>query len=100
MGGRSDLDRDPTRSRATGFLVKNPRFKTKNSVYDLRVGTNGDTIIIKDLVKVFDNANHSAFTRMISLGLAPRSKHPICGGTTTEGPDSDMFSFVDALPAS
>jgi ribonucleoside-diphosphate reductase alpha chain len=67
MGGRSDLIEIP-RSRVTGFLVKH-RFKTKNSVYDLRIGTNGDTVIVKDLVKTFDNPNHSAFTRMISLGL-------------------------------
>ena len=40
-----------------------------NSVYDLKVGKNGDIVVIKDLVKVFDNPNHSAFTRMISLGL-------------------------------
>jgi ribonucleoside-diphosphate reductase alpha chain len=48
MGGLSNLIEIP-RGKAKGVLIKNPR-KTVNSIYDLRVGTNGDTVIIKDLV--------------------------------------------------
>ena len=40
------------RDKVEGILVKNPR-KTMNSIYDLKVGKNGDTIIIKDLGKGF-----------------------------------------------
>ena len=91
MGGRSDLIEIP-RSRVTGFLVKH-RFKTKNSVYDLRIGTNGDTVIVKDLVKTFDNPNHSAFTRMISLGLRHGANIQYVVEQLQKDKDSDMFSF-------
>ena len=91
MGGLSNLIEIP-RDKATGVLVKHPR-KTVNSIYDLRVGTNGDTVIIKDLVKVFDNANHSAFTRMISLGLRHGANIQYVVEQLQKDKDSDMFSF-------
>ena len=91
MGGLSNLIEIP-RAKAKGVLVKNPR-KTMNSIYDLCVGTNGDTIIIKDLVKVFDNANHSAFTRMISLGLRHGANIQYVVEQLQKDRDSDMFSF-------
>ena len=91
MGGRSDLIEIP-RNRVKGFLVKH-RFKTKNSVYDLHIGTNGDTVIVKDLVKIFDNANHSAFTRMISLGLRHGANIQYVVEQLQKDKDSDMFSF-------
>ena len=91
MGGLSNLIEIP-RGKAKGVLVKNPR-KSINSIYDLRVGTNGDTIIIKDLVKVFDNANHSAFTRIISLGLRHGANIQYVVEQLQKDRDSDMFSF-------
>ena len=91
MGGRSDLIEIP-RDRVKGSLVKH-RFKTKNSVYDLHIGTNGDTVIVKDLVKVFDNANHSDFTRMISLGLRHGANIQYVVEQLQKDKDSDMFSF-------
>ena len=95
MGGLSNLIEIP-RDRAVGVLVKNPR-KSINSIYDLRVGTNGDTIIIKDLVKVFDNANHSAFTRMISLGLRHGANIQYVVEQLQKDRDSDMFSFARCI---
>jgi ribonucleoside-diphosphate reductase alpha chain len=68
-----------------------------NSIYDLKVGTNGDTIIIKDLVKVFDNANHSAFTRMISLGLRHGANIQYVVEQLQKDRDSDMFSFAKCV---
>jgi ribonucleoside-diphosphate reductase alpha chain len=91
MGGLSNLIEIP-RGKAKGVLIKNPR-KTVNSIYDLRVGTNGDTVIIKDLVKVFDNANHSAFTRMISLGLRHGANIQYVVEQLQKDKNSDMFSF-------
>ena len=91
MGGRSDLIEIP-KDRVKGSLVKH-RFKTKNSVYDLHIGTNGDTVIVKDLVKAFDNANHSAFTRMISLGLRHGANIQYVVEQLQKDKDSDMFSF-------
>lgn len=51
-----------------GKIVKNPR-KTDRSIYDLVLGDEDDPIIIKDLIKVFDNPNHAMITRLISLAL-------------------------------
>jgi ribonucleoside-diphosphate reductase alpha chain len=95
MGGLSNLIEIP-RDKAKGILVKNPR-KSMNSIYDLKVGTNGDTIIIKDLVKVFDNANHSAFTRMISLGLRHGANIQYVVEQLQKDRDSDMFSFAKCV---
>ena len=95
MGGLSNLIEIP-RDKAKGILVKNPR-KTMNSIYDLKVGTNGDTIIINDLVKVFDNANHSAFTRMISLGLRHGANIQYVVEQLQKDRDSDMFSFAKCV---
>jgi ribonucleoside-diphosphate reductase alpha chain len=95
MGGLSTLIEIP-RDKAEGFLVKNPR-KTMNSIYDLKVGKNGDTIIIKDLVKVFDNPNHSSFTRMISLGLRHGTNIQYVVEQLHKDRDSDMFSFARCI---
>jgi len=95
MGGLSNLIEIP-RDKVEGILVKNPR-KTMNSVYDLKVGKNGETIIIKDLVKVFDNPNHSAFTRMISLGLRHGANIQFTVEQLQKDRDSDMFSFAKCI---
>jgi len=95
MGGLSNLIEIP-RDKVAGILVKNPR-KTMNSIYDLKVGKNGDTIIIKDLVKVFDNPNHSAFTRMISLGLRHGTNIQYVVEQLQKDRDSDMFSFAKCI---
>ena len=95
MGGLSNLIEIP-RGKAEGILVKHPR-KTMNSIYDLKVGTNGDTIIIKDLVKAFDNPNHSAFTRMISLGLRHGASIQYVVEQLQKDRDSDMFSFAKCV---
>ena len=95
MGGLSNLIEIP-RDKAEGILVKNPR-KTMNSIYDLKVGKNGDHVIVKDLVKVFDNPNHSAFTRMISLGLRHGSNIQYVVEQLQKDRDSDMFSFAKCI---
>ena len=95
MGGLSNLI-EVSRGKAEGILVKNPR-KTMNSIYDLKVGKNGDTIIIKDLVKAFDNPNHSAFTRMISLGLRHGTNIQYVVEQLQKDRDSDMFSFAKCI---
>ena len=95
MGGLSNLIEIP-KDKVEGILVKHPR-KTMNSIYDLQVGTNGDTVIIKDLVKVFDNPNHSAFTRMISLGLRHGASIQYVVEQLQKDRDSDMFSFARCI---
>jgi ribonucleoside-diphosphate reductase alpha chain len=67
MGGLQKYIEIPKKYRK-GIIIKHP-YKTKNSRYDLRIGGNGDEILIKDIVDVFDNPNHAGFTRTISLAL-------------------------------
>jgi len=95
MGGLSNLVEIP-RSREVGILVKNPR-KTMNAIYDLKIGKNGDTLIVKDLVRVFDNPNHSAFTRMISLALRTGANIQYVVEQLQKDRDSDMFSFAKCV---
>jgi ribonucleoside-diphosphate reductase alpha chain len=95
MGGLSNLIEIPKRY-TEGILVKNPR-KTMNSIYDLKIGRNGDSIVVRDLVRVFDNPNHSAFTRMVSLGLRHGASVQYVVEQMQKDRDSDMFSFARCL---
>jgi len=91
MGGLSNLIEIP-KNLIKGQLTK-VKFKTKDNRYDLTVGTNGDTMIVRDVVKVFDNPNNSAFTRMISLSLRHGARPSFLVEQLQKDKDSDMFSF-------
>jgi len=91
MGGLSNLIEIPS-SLVKGTLTK-VKFKTKDNRYDLTVGKNGDTMIVRDVVKVFDNPNNSAFTRMISLSLRHGARPSFLVEQLQKDKDSDMFSF-------
>jgi len=95
MGGLSNLIEIP-KKYTEGILVKNHR-KTINSIYDLEIGRNGDSIIVRDLVRVFDNPNHSAFTRLISLGLRHGANIQYVVEQMQKDRDSDMFSFAKCV---
>jgi len=95
MGGLSNLVEIP-KKYSDGVLIKNG-FKTKDSRYDLKFGDNGDEVIIRDIVKVFDNANNSAFTRMISLGLRHGARPSFLVEQLYKDRDSDMFSFSKCI---
>jgi ribonucleoside-diphosphate reductase alpha chain len=95
MGGLSNLIEIP-KKYSDGILVKNG-FKTKDSRYDLKFGDNGDEVIIRDIVKIFDNANNSAFTRMISLGLRHGARPSFLVEQLYKDRDSDMFSFSKCI---
>jgi len=79
-----------------GILIKHPR-KTMNSKYDLKFGENDDEFVVKDIVKVFDNPNHSAFTRMISLSLRHGAPIQYVVEQMQKDRDSDMFSFAKCV---
>jgi len=91
MGGLSNLIEIPS-SLTKGTLTK-VKFKTKDNRYDLTVGKNGDTMIVRDVVKIFDNPNNSAFTRMISLSLRHGAKPSFLVEQLQKDKDSDLFSF-------
>jgi len=95
MGGLSNLIEIPQK-HTEGMLVKHPR-KTMNSVYDLKVGTNGDSVRVRDVVKVFDNPNNSAFTRLISLSLRHGANIKYVVEQMQKDRDSDMFSFAKCV---
>ena len=95
MGGLSNLIEIPTK-HTKGILIKHPR-KTMNSVYDLKVGTNGDSVRVRDIVKVFDNPNNSAFTRLISLSLRHGANIQYVVEQMQKDRDSDMFSFAKCV---
>ena len=63
----------------------------------MKFGENGDEVIIKDLVKVFDNPNHSAFTRLISLSLRHGAPIQYVVEQMQKDRDSDMFSFARSI---
>ena len=91
MGGLASLIELP-KKYTKGTITKRSR-KTMPSIYDLRFGDGDDQTVIKDLVKVFDNPNHSAFTRVISLTLRHGAKINFLVEQLQKDKDSDMFSY-------
>jgi len=95
MGGLANLIEIPQK-HTEGMLIKHPR-KTMNSVYDLKVGSNGDSVRVRDVVRVFDNPNNSAFTRLISLSLRHGANIQYVVEQMQKDRDSDMFSFAKCV---
>lgn len=95
MGGLQKYIEIPRKYRE-GIIVKHPR-KTRNSIYDLRVGKNGDEFVIKDIVSVFDNPNHAGFTRTISLALRHGASIHYVVEQLQKDREMDMFSFSKVI---
>ncbi len=91
IGGLSKFIEIP-RKYKDGILTKHPR-KTMNSKYDLKFGENGNEVVLKDIVSLFDNPNHSAFTRTISLGLRHGAPIQYVVEQLQKDKDADLFSF-------
>jgi len=91
MGGLQKYIEIPKKYRK-GTIIKH-HYKTKNSRYDLRIGGNGDEILIKDIVDVFDNPNHAGFTRTISLALRHGAPINYVVEQLQKDREMDMFSF-------
>jgi ribonucleoside-diphosphate reductase alpha chain len=95
LGGEASLIEIPKKYNK-GRLSKSS-FKTRNNRYDLSFGYNGDTITIKDVVKVFDNPSNASFTRMISLGLRHGARPRFMVEQLQKDKNSDMFSFSKCI---
>ena len=91
MGGLQKFIEIPRKYRK-GTIIKH-HYKTKNSRYDLRIGKNGEEILIKDIVSVFDNPNHAGFTRTISLALRHGAPIQYVVEQLQKDVEMDMFSF-------
>lgn len=95
MGGLQKFIEIP-RKYKKGVIFKQP-FKTKNSRYDLHIGKNGDSFVIKDLVSVFDNPNHAGYTRTISLALRHGAPIQYVVEQLQKDTEMDMFSFSKVI---
>jgi len=95
MGGLQKYIEIPKKYKK-GYIVKHP-YKTRNSRYDLRIGKNGDEILIKDIVSVFDNPNHAGFTRTISLALRHGAPIQYIVEQLQKDTEMDMFSFSKVI---
>jgi len=91
LGGLSEYVEIP-RKYHQGIIRRRPR-KSIPSKYDLIFGENGDEIIIKDIVRLFDNPNYSAFTRTISLALRHGVPIHYLVEQLQKDKDADLFSF-------
>lgn len=56
------------RKHTQGQLIKQPK-RGGSALYDLVLGAGDEEIIVKDVVHTFDNPEHGAFTRALSLSL-------------------------------
>ena len=92
IGGLSKYVEIP-KKYSTGRIVKHPR-KTMNSKYDLLFGEDGNEVVVKDIVSVFDNPNYSSFTRTISLALRHGVPIQYLVEQLMKDRDADMFTFA------
>ena len=79
-----------------GVILKHPR-KSRNSIYDMRIGKNGDEFLIKDIVSVFDNPNYAGYTRTISLALRHGAPIHYVVEQLQKDIDADLFSFSKVI---
>jgi len=91
IGGTNKIV-DLPKTAKKGKIVKNVISKSK-ARYDLVV----DDLVIKDIVNVFDNANYSAFTRLLSLSLRHGAKMNYVVEQLQKDETSDMFSFARCI---
>lgn len=95
LGGIANVIELP--SNYTRARLKKNEYKTKNNTYDLVIGENGDTLKIKDVVRLFDNPHHAAVTRLISLSLRHGAKIEYVCQQLMKGSDSDIHSFAKCI---
>ena len=67
------------------------------SKYDLAVGSSNNEFVIKDVVKVFDNPNHSAFTRTLSLALRHGVPVQYMVEQLQKDKNADLFDFSKVI---
>ena len=91
LGGANKLV-DLPKSAKKGTIIKTSITKNK-ARYDLAV----NDMSVKDVVQVFDNANYSAFTRLLSLSLRHGAPINYVVEQLQKDETSDMFSFARCI---
>ena len=92
FGGSEEDSIEIPKKYTTGKIIK-----TKSSLknrYDLHFGEDG---VIKDIVKMFDSAAYSTYTRLISLHLRHGININFLVEQLLKDPDNDMTSFTRAI---
>ena len=92
LGGKSEYIEIPS-SYNSGKITKRTR-KTMPSKYDLHFGENGNEVVVKDIVKVFDNPDYAGFTRVISLALRHGAPIQYIVEQLQKDRDAHLFSFA------
>ena len=92
LGGKSEFIEIPA-TYSSGKITKRDR-KTMPSKYDLHFGENGSEVVVKDIVKVFDNPDHAGFTRIISLALRHGAPIHYIVEQLQKDRDAHLFSFA------
>jgi ribonucleoside-diphosphate reductase alpha chain len=95
LGGLAEFVEIP--SKYTNGCIRKRSRKTRNSIYDLVFGENGDEVTIKDVVRVFDNPNYAGYTRMISLALRHGAPIHYVVEQLQKDRDADLFSFAKVI---
>jgi len=95
FGGLSNLVEIP--KKYVAGRIEKTSYKSRNGRYDLIFGNNGDRGTVRDIVNVFDNPNHSATTRLISLSLRHGASIKYTVEQLLKDKNSDMFSFVRCI---
>jgi ribonucleoside-diphosphate reductase alpha chain len=95
IGGLSQYVEIPKKHKY-GKIRRRPR-KLALSKYDLFCGEGDDEFVIKDVVSVFDNPNHSGYTRFISLSLRHGAPIQYVVEQLQKDKEADMFSFSKVI---
>jgi ribonucleoside-diphosphate reductase alpha chain len=91
FGGLSEYVEIPKKWKE-GKIRKRSR-KTVASKYDLILGEGDDELKVKDIVSVFANPNHTAFTRTISLSLRHGVPVQFLVEQLMKDKEADLFSL-------
>ncbi len=95
FGGLSKYVDIPNKHK-TGTIKKNGKVDGI-STYNLTVGSDDDTMVIRDLANVFENANFGAFGRTISLALRHGVPIQYVVEQLTKDKHSDITSFSKVM---
>lgn len=82
----------------SGILIKNGKNKDGIATYNLRIPlADDDEMVFKDIVNLFDNPNHGALTRTLSLAMRHGAPIQYQVEQLRKDKHSDFFSFSSVI---